>query len=182
MTSIENEFYDKLKDIVKKGGFPDYSFEMRHLDRVYIVSIDGEGKKVQFEIERHPHLFGRPSKGSASSAFTCVLYTYELDMENNKVSLIREDMGETVIDYDLLIDEEIYIMGEGGFFLEEEVEKLLTEEEVKMFGEKEFNKLNFTVDLEYLPKYSHEKYLRELKSAFLIEMISRWECCRENEE
>lgn len=64
----ENEIRGMLADIVESGRFPSDTFDVRHIEKIGGFQHLSQ-PKVRFWVERHPHLFGAPSLGKASSAF-----------------------------------------------------------------------------------------------------------------
>ncbi|MEK0338491.1 MAG: hypothetical protein QQN41_13765 [Nitrosopumilus sp.] len=71
MSISEKEAIDMFIDIVDKGNCPDDSLDVQHIFRGYMISRKAPNK-FQISIDRHPHLFGRPSKGISSSAFATI--------------------------------------------------------------------------------------------------------------
>lgn len=165
-----------LKGIVENGEFPDDSFEIRHIERIDTFEITEDGK-ARFWISRHPHLFGRPTLGLASSAFIQKNYLYELDFETQKATLIRKEELPPFIDYNVLAMEDV-----DDFFpcvsseYEESLKKMATKAEVSDFASKEVDKFSWIEgkDVDNLPVDFKEKYLKEVRTQFNRNMIWEW--------
>ena len=94
-----DDLFSCLLGILKNGNFPDDSFEEKHFIKTYFHERITD-KKVQFSVERHPHIFGHPSKGIASSAFATVNRNFELDIETKNVVFIDEQVLSVTVDYE----------------------------------------------------------------------------------
>jgi len=169
-----------LVDIVENGVFPDESFEVRHIERIDNFKITPEGK-ICFWITRHPHLFGRVSKGRASGGFIPKHYLYELDPELKQVRLIKKEKGEPVINYACLAGEEFEYFDPYSDY-DNVLEKLDSEKDVVSFAEKEFHNFSwldcYETD-EDLPEDFQERILAELKKEFISGAVTSWQVLRE---
>ena len=96
----ENKIRCVIYDIVEKGGAPGEGLDTWHVERISIGAVNGN--QVHFSIDRHPHLFGSPTRGQASSAYATITYFYKLDMENLSIEFLGEERDEPVIDCRML--------------------------------------------------------------------------------
>lgn len=177
---------DALKifiELIENDEIP--GIEPKHVLRGYKIN---QFSTTQFHIiyERHPHLYGRPSIGKASSAYATVEYTYLVDTENKKAELFDEKVVDINIDYYSMANEDVLNMIENGLYHElKQVEEMVSEKDVMKYAEKVFNQIEWIPDpsifiSEYDPsnKFDVEKYKRELKEIFMKEFMREWEMLR----
>lgn len=171
----DNEIRSMLVDIVKSGNFPSDSFEIRHIEEIYILKVISENK-VRFWVERHPHLFGKPTLGGPSSAYIPKHYLYELDIKLKEVVLIKKEQDEPVINYWQLAMEAIGNWFDGGSDYDEQFNTLNSEAGVIEFAEKEVKNLDWVCgfDEDELPTGFIEKYMAEVRKQFIDEMLTQW--------
>ncbi len=177
----ENEIRSMLVDIVENGDFPNGTFDIRHIKRIYTFDFISE-HKVQFWVERHPHVFGAPTLGVASSAFITKNYLYELNTATKTVELIKKTEEDPVVDISMLAYESAsdLIFEDGGY--DEHFERLKTKDEVVEFAINDFNSNEYwradaEIKASELPtiKDFEEKYLDELKKSFVYKFLQHWE-------
>jgi len=166
-----------LEELIESSAFPDESFIRRHLDKIYDVETLSNGK-VRFWIERHPHLFGNASIGKASSAYIPISYQYELDATGKKVTLVKEEKGNPVIDYYALAMEEIDIGKEVGLFdFDDALQKLKTKDEAVRFAENKFEEFNWLTvyKSDETPLDFDVNFLKELRELFVETVLELWQ-------
>jgi hypothetical protein len=180
---LDNEIRSIIVDIVEKGNFPSNSFDIRHIEKIDQFNVVSTNK-VQFGIDRHPHLFGKPTLGMASSAFIPKYYLYELDIETKTVQLVKKEKGDPVVDIDMLADEnvsDLFTYGDPSEYYEQ-FKNINSEEEAVEFAKKEFDNNEYWAEEAELKSESvptipdfKEEYLESLKICFVSEMVSQWE-------
>lgn len=169
-----------LYEIVENGNFPDESFGIEHIEKIDIkewVSND----KVRFIVERHPHLFGHPSIGNASSAFARVEYIFELSVGAKTVKLIDENTLSNEIDYNALANEVVPDTVEGWLGdSASELANLKTEKEVIRFAEQGFKSIDWLacyepyIEEDSFPNDFKDKLLKAFKKQFIDEILKEW--------
>ena len=179
----EGDAINIFVDLVESGNCPDDSLEVEHILRGYRVEKISPNR-FRISVERHPHLFGRPSKGMQSSAFATVKRTYELDTETQKINFLGEEVVDIEINYYALVEEDFSPeMYEWWIDAEQknELAKLETKEEALDFAEKliEINKINEPVDAIYstsyeLPTDFKEKLIDVTKEIFIHKVMEEW--------
>ncbi|MCK4485664.1 MAG: hypothetical protein KAU38_02760 [Desulfobacterales bacterium] len=175
----DNEIRSMLVDIVEKGDFPSDTLEVFHLERIDNF-FPSRPNKVRFWIERHPHLFGAPTRGLASSIFIPIRYCYELDLETKRVTLIKKEEDEPVINYFPLALEQVdSFFTNGDYELPDDIRAEESKERVRILAEREFYEFNFGYD-DYdgdgrLPENFYEKILNEIKKQFIEHILFLWE-------
>jgi hypothetical protein len=166
-------------EIVEKGSCSDSSLEVTHINRGYqFVKISSN--IFHLSIKRHPHIFGRASKGMASSAFAKVETTYELNTDSKTLDKNNEEVLGISIDYSFLAEDEVRNTMESLSDEELQLKNLATEESVKKYAEKKFNEFDFlsvfVADYEhFLEKNWKEKLNNSIKDEFIRAMIEKWE-------
>lgn len=183
MSLSEKEAIEMFVNIVESGDYFDNSLEVKHIYRGY--SIDQiSPDKFRISIERHPHLFDRPSFGRASSAFATIKKTYELNTETQKVNFVDEEVVDIEIDYYALAEEDFSEVTDW-FLNEEERNKLVslkTRDDVLDFAEElvEKNEIDKPSDELYITSYElptdfSENLAPVLKRVFVDKIIEKWE-------
>jgi hypothetical protein len=176
-------------EIIESGNFPDDSLEVFHLERVDEFHPSGPNK-VRFWIERHPHLFEKPSRGFASSAFIRISYCYEFDLEAKEVTLIETSYGEAEINYHQLADEEVTNFFKGVFWKRDFTEslELASEEEVRAYAKEQFQEIAWldalgpcTEDLK-MPRYVEQEIMEEFEKEFIDQFVQEWKFEKEFEQ
>ena len=174
-----------LFDIVGGGGFPGPEIvEIRHIEKIEAINEVSE-TRYQFWVERHPHLFGKPTLGGPSSAMALKHYLYELDTETKTVKLMDKVVGESVIDIPMLAMETVdncFLEGSCGY--EKDFDRINTEEEANEFAIKKYNEaldswLNEDADIKAdalpgVPDFK-EKYIEEVKKQYIVAMVMEWD-------
>lgn len=171
-----------LVDIVEKGNFPSDTFEIRHIEKIHTFNIVSSNR-VQFWVERHPHIFGKPTLGIASSAFITKYYLYELNTETKTVQLIKKNKGDPVVNISMLADESVSDFFDFGDLSQynTQFEKINSEKEVIEFAIKEIDgnksweeEAEMKADeLPEIPGFK-EEYYAELKRHFVNSMVRHW--------
>lgn len=172
----DNEIRSMLVDIVESGNFPSDSFEIRHIEEIYSLKVISENK-VRFWVERHPHLFGKPTLGNPSSAYIPKCYLYELDTKIKEVILIKKEQDKLVINYCQLGMEAVdNYFDSGGYDYDEQFNTLKSEAEVIEFAGKEVKNLDWVCgfDEDELPPGFIEKYMAEIRKQFVDGMLTHW--------
>ena len=184
MAATETELRKLLSEAVEDGSFPgEDAFTFRHIERIEKFSYVGD-YKARFTIERHPHLFGRESLGLVSSAYTPTFFTYEIDVENRKISLVEKVKQKPVINYEMIASEAVGEYWNWGDPAEDgnHFRKMTTKEQVREYAEKRFEELNFSLDHMDLPESFNSKYFPVLKKEFAEEMVQHWVICLKIDE
>ena len=181
MSVSKNEAIEMFVEIVEMGECPDDSLDKKHIYRGY--KIDKlNSNKFQISIERHPHLFGKPSIGFVSSAFARVRRTYELDTDEKKIDFVGEDVEDFDIDYYSLAGEDVEMVIDNMPVIESVLVKFDINDEVKMFAGKEFEQFNWLACYESnydLPIDFEEKMLSAIKETFIERIFEEWEKLKE---
>ena len=175
----DKDIRSMLVDIVERGEFPDNSFGVLHVERIYEINPSGPNK-VTFWITRHPHLLGALTRGMPSSAFIPIHYCYELDLKAKKVVLIEKEKDGPVINYWMLADE-IVTRYMDGYKMPDEVIKIKSEADALAFAEKEFEEIPWLDEDECddVPEGFSEELLEPIKSEFLDQFLSKWQVERD---
>ena len=185
--TTDNEIRSMLVDIVESGNFPSDSFGIRHIEKTVQFNIVSENK-VQFWIERHPHLFNKPTLGMASSAFIPIDYLYELNTKSKMVRLVKKEKGDPVVDIEMLAEEnvsDLFNYGDNSEY-DEQFKNINSEEEAVEFAIKGFDSNDYWTEeaeaksgeVPNIPDFK-EEYLESLKICFVYEMVSLWEFYKE---
>lgn len=171
----KNEIRSMLVDIVESGTFPTDSFEIRHIEKIYDLKVVSKNK-VRFWVERHPHLFGKPTLGGPSSAYIPKYYLYELDTELKEVVLIKKEKDESIINYWQLAMEAVdnYIDFGDLTHYDEKFKVLNSKDEVVEFAKKEVENLDWDngFDEDVLPPDFMAKYMAEVRKQFVDGMLT----------
>ena len=104
---------DRWAEIVgalEAGRGPDDGLDVKDLRRA-TGRLDHADGSTTFVVERHPHLFGRPSAGVPSSAFQRLRVTYRYSPDGGVVIEDEVSLGAE-IDEDLLALEEVALWRE----------------------------------------------------------------------
>ena len=179
MTELtDQEIRNFLVEIIEFGNFPDDSFDVQHLERISGFKKITQNK-VQFEIERHPHIFWKPSIGKESSAFVTETYLFELDLNTKKVTILSVETSQPVIDYYHLADEEVTNWFDSVNYERDypELSKLTTEQQVIDYAKEKVKELEWIDSLgtdEKLPEDFEEKYMQEVEELFAEMMVCNW--------
>ena len=179
----EGEIRSLLVNLVESGNFPDHSFDIRHIEKIDKFKVMPDGK-IHFGIERHPHIFGRPTLGMASSAFIEEYHKYELDFETRQVILLKIEKEDPVINYDLLASENVDSTLEGCNY-DGQFKNIKSRNGLIDFAKKEFENLNwmgsYITDAQ-LPLDFEQKILSKLKKEFIYGMLESWLSYKEEVE
>jgi hypothetical protein len=113
---MEKEQHDRspgelIAEAINEGRGVD-GLEERHLQRMHIVRETPND--VIFEVERHPHLFGRRSTGLPSSAYIKLQCTYRLDKISGDIEFVSSKDSELIIDWEILVEEELELLVDYG--------------------------------------------------------------------
>ena len=187
-----------LFNVIESGQFPEGNFDVHHIDRIYGIEDIGDNK-VCFSIRRHPHLFGKPTRGEESSAMAIIEYVYKVDLKTSRIKKISSKLVSVSIDYNLLAKEDVnnYFTAHGGE-KDAELSKLTMDEEVVKFAEDRFKELpqdffdKYQIDLGYVGQGSEiqaeipidhmDKIKTAMKTAFVEELQSRWRFLKKEQE
>ena len=174
----DNEIRSILIDIVESGNFPTDSFEIRHIETIYDLKVVSKNK-VRFWVERHPHLFRKPTLGGPSSAYIPKYYLYELDTKLKEVVLIKKEQDEPVINYWQLAMEDVSNYFDCGDVTQydKKLKVLNSKDEVVEFAKKEVENLDWDhgFDEDELPPDFMAKYMAEVRKQFVDAMLTLWE-------
>lgn len=165
-------------EAVAEGDDADDGLNVKHLESAREIEVLEDGR-IRFRVERHPHLFGRPSRGMRSSAFIRERRHYEFDPNQGLTCIDREQLG-VEIDADTLIEEEVRLAMEG-LSLERECADLLrceTREAAEGVAKKYAKGYAWLLELDIEPQILEEQRA-ELRAscavAFAEELITLWE-------
>jgi len=185
MNKEHEDLIDKVCRMFKDGTFSICGIQKRHLQEYSSMEVTENGM-VRFTLERHAHLFGSPTVGFASSAYTQIDTRYEVDPTTEQIKIIETDtvVHDPVIDYDQLVQEEVESLLDYGYN-SVQIEQMETEEEVREFFENEFdenlNSLDWFDDYD-IPSDFKEKFRPKFRAAFIHEMIESWKFSKEYSE
>lgn len=158
------------------------SLEMRHAKRAYDIDRTSRGN-VQFSVDRHPHLLGRPTVGKASPAYKEVLTRYEWDHETRLIRVVEEREIAVHIDVIGLVAETMDNMRECGFdgTIIKEIESWTSEdiaiEQARILAEE----IDWTIDIpdEVISSEDVQRYVAGCVTAYAELLINEWRTLRE---
>jgi len=169
----EREVTKMFIDLVDEGKCPDPSLDHRHFYGKTWIPKQISPNEYQFSIERHPHLFGRPSVGKPSSAFARIEKTFILNTVTRTIEFGESTLLGIEFDYELLAEEEVESWEYVGMLPTEEIATLQSEEECRKYT-KDFLD-NLDLEESYITDYDlPENFMEKLKLAIVDEIILKW--------
>ena len=175
-------------DLIKKGLCPDDSLDVEHVLRGYNIKEISPNIFI-ISIERHPHLFGKSTKGMSSSAFATIERKYKLKIDKKVIEFVGEDVVDIDIDYDSMADEEDLSLLENNYDDENERElsSLTLKEDAKKFAIKYFESFDYEqlFDVLFISDYDlpsdfNQKLFEAIKEALIYEILEKWEWLKDN--
>lgn len=180
----KKEAKDLFDELIEKNECLEWGLTRKYIYRPYSIEQISP-TEFTIQIERHPHLFGRASIGSSSSAFATVNQTFHLETTTPKVALLNEKVIDTEINYYSLAAQDFSEEFDDWWLQDDEkieLERLETEEEVENFVTALSNKIDFAKINEdiYITDYElPENFFSELievqKETLIDKVIEKWE-------
>lgn len=91
---------DRIQAALENGADPGDGLDQGYLWRVE-SPIELENGSIRFTVERHPHIFGRSSRGTLSPAYRPVRRTYELSAHGT-IEVVGVETGAPVVNVEQL--------------------------------------------------------------------------------
>ena len=178
MQLSEKEALDMFIDLVKTGECSDDSLDVEHIHRGCPIERLSPNM-FRFSVERHPHLFGKPSKGKASSAFATVLRSYELDTDTEEIEFAGEEVLDIEIDYYALAEQDVEDTWDAiKSDFDSKLEDLTSKDDVQEFAEIHFDEINWWFPYEgseyELPVDFRENLKEALRKTFIDKVLDEW--------
>lgn len=131
---------------------------------------------------RHPHLYGRPSQGKASSAYATLKNTYLINTETREATFVEEKVVDISIDYEELAMENVLPLIDTLYAQRKKLETIESDDEAEEYAESVFNTIEWIPDTdwfksEYDPanSFDFDQYKKALKTSFMFEFMNfRW--------
>ncbi|SRR5712691_1492173 len=133
------------------------------------------GNVLHFTLERHPHLFGRASKGMASAGFFIVEQRYAFDLDLKTICLMEEECTDIVANVDELVHEDVTQTLESIDL--RDFDKCTIEAEVRILAEEQADGIAMAIQDNILlpdPAMLHNESLRQEWEDFCIEFVKLW--------
>jgi hypothetical protein len=183
MKSTKKSPYVIIEELIEDWSFGEWGLVLKHMDQIFNLELEADAENnVVFSLERHPHLFGRTSRGKASTAYATVTQIFQVNLKSKDIKLLEEKASDINIDYYGLANEDVESVFESGFPEQEDKLQLVaidSKKAIKILAESLFKNYDWESSYEsnyheLLPKDFKSKLMDTIKDEFVSQVADLW--------